>query len=221
MVNPPGYDDTMRRPPHHRLAPWFQLSERTLASYSLFELRRVIRRSSATGAEHSFLRLLAPDWVNVIPITADGLLVLVEQFRHGTDRFTLEIPGGVVDEGETPAGAAARELEEETGFRAGDLHRIGDVRPNPAFLSNTCWTFLALDCRADGVVSLDPSEEIAVHLVELEDFTQLIDDGAIDHSLVIAAHDHLQRGRRRGEPWAGTLRFARNAARGPSGCAGR
>lgn len=189
-------------PPHHSLQPWPHLGEETLGSYSLFELRRVTRQSPTTAAEHSFLRLIAPDWVNVVAITSDGLLVLVEQYRHGTDRVTLEIPGGVVDEGETPMEAAVRELEEETGFRPGELHPLGEVQPNPAFLSNTCWTYLALDCRHDGTPRPDPSEEITVRLVELEQFTQLIDDGAIEHSLVVAAHDHLQRGRRRGSVWA-------------------
>jgi ADP-ribose pyrophosphatase len=196
----------MKTPPNRRrLQPWPHLAEQTLATYSLFELRRVTRRSPTTAAEHSFLQLIAPDWVNVIAITTDGLLVLVEQYRHGTDRVTLEIPGGGVDEGETAMEAAVRELEEETGFRPGELHPLGEVHPNPAFLSNTCWTFLALDCRRDGAIRPDPSEEIAVHLVELDAFTQLIDDGTIEHSLVIAAHDHLQRGRRRGAVWARRL----------------
>jgi 8-oxo-dGTP pyrophosphatase MutT (NUDIX family) len=194
------------------------VAEEALGSYRLFELRRVTRRSPTTAAEHSFLRLLAPNWVNVIAITGDGRLVLVEQYRHGIDRATLEIPGGEIDEGETPAAAAARELEEESGYRAGELIQLGEVHPNPAFLSNTCWTFLALDCSADGVLNPDPSEEIAIHLVELDEFTNLIDEGKIEHSLVIAAHDHLQRGRRRGEPWARRLPASRNVGPGSGGC---
>ena len=193
----------MKQPPLERsVEAWATVGEEALGSYALFELRRVIRRSPSTAAEHSFLRLIAPDWVNVVAVTAEGRLVLVEQYRHGTNRVTIEIPGGAVDAGESPAEAAVRELEEETGFRAGRLHLLGEVHPNPAFLSNSCWTYLAVDCRRDGVMRPDPSEEISIRLVELETFTRLIDDGAIEHALVIAAHDHLQRGRRRGEPWA-------------------
>ena len=77
------------------------------------------------------------------------------------------------------------------------------------------WTFLALDCRRVGAIRPDPSEEIAVHLVELDAFTELIDDGTIEHSLVIAAHDHLQRGRRRGAVWARRLPADRNAPPSP------
>jgi 8-oxo-dGTP pyrophosphatase MutT (NUDIX family) len=188
------------------LRPWPLVAEQTLHEYSIFSLSRARRRSPSTGREHTFLRLDAPDWVNVIALTPGGRLVLVEQYRHGTDAFTLEIPGGAVDPGEQPETAAVRELEEETGYRAGAVHHVGTVEPNPAFLSNRCWTYLATDCSADGVVDPDPSEEITVRLTTLAEFTTLVDRGDITHSLVVAAHDHLQRGLRRGAPWSGHVR---------------
>jgi 8-oxo-dGTP pyrophosphatase MutT (NUDIX family) len=182
---------------------WATLATEVLGTYPIFELSRSRQRSPLSGREHQFLRLDCPDWVNVIALTDDNRMVLVEQYRHGTDEMTLEIPGGAVDPGEDPETAAARELEEETGYRASELIEIGRVDPNPAFLSNRCWTYLALGCRSDGTVNLDPSEEIEVSLAPLNDFARLIDEGAITHSLVIAAHDHLQRGIRRGAAWAG------------------
>ena len=190
---------------HDTPRPWITLDTELLGSYPIFELSRSRQRSQTSGREHHFLRLDAPDWVNVVAVTKSGELVLIEQYRHGTDEITLEIPGGAVDPGEDPATTAARELEEETGYRASELVGIGRVDPNPAFLSNRCWTFLALGCRADGELDLDPSEEIAVRLAPLASFGELIDQGAISHSLVIAAHDHLQRGIRRGAPWAARL----------------
>jgi len=197
--------------------PWITLSTEVLGTYPIFELSRNRLRSPMSGREHHFLRLDCPDWVNVIAVTDDGLMVLIEQYRHGTDEMTLEIPGGAVDPGEDPATSAARELEEETGYRASELIEIGWVDPNPAFLSNRCWTFLAIGCRSDGTVNLDPSEEIVVKLTPLGDFARLIDDGAITHSLVIAAHDHLQRGMRRGAEWAGRLGCSGNAMGGEPG----
>lgn len=185
--------------------PWVTLDTEVLGTFPIFELTRSLQRSPLSGREHHFLRLDCPDWVNIIAVTDDRQLVLIEQYRHGTDEITLEIPGGAVDPGEDPATTAARELEEETGFRAAELVEIGRVDPNPAFLSNRCWTYLALGCRADGEINPDPSEEIEVSLAPLDDFGRLIDDGSITHSLVIAAHDHLSRGIKSGANWAARL----------------
>jgi ADP-ribose pyrophosphatase len=190
----------------HKLRPWTTLATEVLGRYPIFDLSRSRQRSPLSGREHSFLRLRCPDWVNVIAVTDSGRMVLVEQYRHGTDTMTIEIPGGAVDPGESPAVSAARELEEETGYRATELIEIGRVDPNPAFLSNHCWTYRAIGCRADGETHFDPSEEIEVSLAPLADFGRLIDEGAITHSLVIAAHDHLQRGKKRGADWAEKLR---------------
>jgi 8-oxo-dGTP pyrophosphatase MutT (NUDIX family) len=183
--------------------------EEPLGEYAIFSLTRTVRESPATGRRHGFLRLDAPDWVNVIALTGDGRTILVEQYRHGTDAVTLEIPGGAVDGHETPVKAAARELEEETGYRARELHLIGEVEPNPAFLSNRCWTFVALGCTPDGATAPDPSEEITVRLAAPAALTELIDRGTIRHALVVAAHDHFQRAIRRREPWTEGLASAR------------
>jgi 8-oxo-dGTP pyrophosphatase MutT (NUDIX family) len=194
----------MTEKPHRPSGPaWPTVDQRILGRYKLFDLLKTNRRSPTTGAQHSFLRLEAPDWVNVIAVTEDQRLVLVEQYRHGTNEYTVEIPGGCVDPDEDPKAAAARELEEETGYRSDRIHLIGCVEPNPAFLSNRCWTYLAVGCRQDGTAAPDPSEEITVRLVDLPEFTELIEDGTIRHALVVVAHDHLQRARLRGEPWLG------------------
>jgi 8-oxo-dGTP pyrophosphatase MutT (NUDIX family) len=196
--------DRHRQPPGR----WPLVQEETLGRYTIFSLSASTRRSPVTGRTHRFVRLDPADWVNVVALTGDGRVVLVEQYRHGTDELTLEIPGGAVDPGEAPEVAARRELEEETGLVADELVAIGAVRPNPAFLSNTCWTYLALGCREGGTASPDPTEELAVHLTTLDGFTALIDERRIDHSLVLAAHDHLRRGLVADLPWAARVRAA-------------
>jgi len=188
-----------------KAAPWTTIETEILGTYPIFELSRSRQRSPISGREHRFLKLDCPDWVNVIAVTDGGELVLITQYRHGTDSLTLEIPGGAVDPGESPATTAVRELEEETGYRPSEIIEIGTVEPNPAFLSNRCWTYLALGCRDDGEVHFDPSEEIEVSLAPLADFGRLIDDGSITHSLVVCAYDHLCRGIKRGESWAARL----------------
>ena len=188
-----------------KAAPWTTLDTEILGTYPIFELSRSRQRSPISGREHHFCKLDCPDWVNIVAVTGSGEMVLVTQYRHGTDSMTLEIPGGAVDPGEDPATTAARELEEETGYRPAELVEIGAVEPNPAFLSNRCWTYLALGCRADGQTQFDPSVEIQVSLAPLAEFGRLIDSGEITHSLVVAGHDHLRRGISRGADWVARL----------------
>jgi 8-oxo-dGTP pyrophosphatase MutT (NUDIX family) len=165
---------------------WKILESRLIARTKLFTLEtrrcQVDQRSPA-----EFVVLDSPDWVNVVAITEPGNVVLIEQFRHGTQAVTLEIPGGVVDPGETPARAAARELLEETGYEAEEVILLGSVRPNPAFLNNTCYTFLARDARRVQEQSLDEGEDITILEAPMSDIPGLIADGRIDHALVIAA----------------------------------
>ncbi len=188
------------------IRPWPLVKRQVLGDHRIFTLTKTVRSSPSGAKEHSFIGLEAPDWVNVIALTGDGCLILIEQYRHGTDSLTLEIPGGAVDPGEDPATAGRRELEEETGYQCQRLELLGWVEPNPAFLDNRCWTYLALGCRPEGQVNFDPAEDIRIELSDLEGFTSLINDGTIRHSLVIAAHDHLQRGLAAGASWTADVR---------------
>lgn len=205
--------DTPRRTGYHllmthsrRILPWPVVKRHILGDHRIFRLTETVRRSPDGEREHRFIGLEAPDWVNVIALTEDGKLILIEQYRHGSDSLTLEIPGGAVDPGENPAAAGIRELEEETGYTCRRFEPLGCVETNPAFLNNRCWTYLALGCRPDGKVNFDPAEEIRVELTDLEGFTTLINDGTIRHSLVVAAHDHLQRGLTGKARWADAVR---------------
>lgn len=189
----------------HIIRPWPAVRTEVLGDHRIFTLTSTVRKKPGSESEHTFLGLEAPDWVNVVAITEEGKVVLIEQYRHGTDAITLEIPGGAVDAGEEPGIAGIRELEEETGFVCGTCELLGWVEPNPAFLNNKCWTYLALGCRPEGRTSFDPGEDIRVRLVSVREFTNLIDRGDIRHALVIAAHDHLQRGLASGATWAGDV----------------
>ncbi len=169
------------------LKPWTVLSSETVATTRVFELRRDVARSPRTGVERDFSRLVSAPWVNMVPLTPQGQVVLVRQWRHGVRRFTLEIPGGLVEAGEDPAAAAAREVREETGYAGEPPRRLGVVDPNPAIHDTLCHTFLIEGCRRVGEPRPDEAEDIEVVLRPLREIPELIRRGEIAHALVICA----------------------------------
>jgi ADP-ribose pyrophosphatase len=166
---------------------WERLSFRHGEPIILFRPRYDAMRHPRTGDVLTRLVLETRDWVNVVARTADGRYVLVRQYRFGTGTVTTEIPGGVVDPGETPRGAAERELREETGYTTDRWSPLGSVEPNPAFHDNRCHHFLAEDVRLTHPQALDGGEDIAVLTVTGAELVDLVRGGAIAHSLVIAA----------------------------------
>ena len=132
--------------------------------------------------------LLSPDWVNVVPVTPEGRLVLIRQFRPGSREITIEVPGGMVDARDAdPSKAALRELEEETGYKASKVVSTGKVRPNPAILRNWCHMFLALGVTPSGRTSQDPGEDVHTFLASWDEVDEWVRSGLITHSLVLNA----------------------------------
>lgn len=166
---------------------WKRMRSETVADARVFTVRRDYCQRDSDGAEHSFFVMENPDWVNVIALTETGDVILIEQFRHGTEEIILEIPGGMVDEGESHTVTAARELLEETGFAPREMVPLGRSRPNPAIQNNWIYHYLALDCEIQSETKFDEHESITVKLVPLAEIPRLIADGMINHSLVIAA----------------------------------
>ena len=175
---------------HPSLPHWKTTSERQLVHTRIFDLDAVTRTEEGTHREGEFFVIKGRDWINVIAITSDNRLVFVEQYRHGTNEFELEIVGGMVDAEESPLIAALRELKEETGFEPTSnsiIEQIGDVTPNPAFLNNHCYTFLVTNAERSFGQTFDEHENIHVRLEPLSEMDALVRSGEITHSLVIAA----------------------------------
>jgi ADP-ribose pyrophosphatase len=171
---------------------WKLISSRDISDHRIFHIRHDLYRFEPSGVEREFVVLDCPDWVNIIPLTDDGRVVLIRQFRHGTRDVSLEIPGGVVEADETPEAAAVRELAEETGYVPGSVKPLGFVLPNPAIQGNRSYSFLAEGCRLAAAPQPDSFDNIEVLLCPLEDIPAMIRSGEISHSLIISAFALLQ-----------------------------
>ena len=130
---------------------------------------------------------MAPDWVNVIALTTARELVLVRQFRYGTDEFSLEIPGGMIDPGEDPVAAGLRELREETGFTGGQARLLGGVHPNPAMQNNRCHFVFVEGVVRSAPLDWDENEEMEITTLPVDEVYALAYAGGISHALVLDA----------------------------------
>ena len=179
------------------IQPWLKLGSKPLGDFRLFKLRSDQKVSPRTGRPHDFIVLDCPGWVNVVALTPDERLVLIEQFRHGTNTVELEIPGGLMDPHDaSPVAAGVRELREETGYEGINARLLAEVFPNPAIMSNTCYTVLIEQCQLKHPVQWDSGEDILTRLVPLAEVPPLVAAGKIRHSLVVVALYHLELWRR-------------------------
>ena len=127
-----------------------------------------------------------PDWVNVIAITKDGQFVMERQYRHAARKISLELPCGVMEEGETPLEAAQRELLEETGFGGGQWKKLMELSPNPSAMSNTTHCFLAIGVEKIAEQHLDETEELSVLFMTKEEVKRMLNENQICQALMIA-----------------------------------
>jgi 8-oxo-dGTP pyrophosphatase MutT (NUDIX family) len=175
------------------IQPWPKISSRPLGDFRIFSVRSVTKRSPRTGLPHDFFVIDSVNWVNVIALTPDRRIVLVEQFRQGTDTVELEIPGGTMDPADTsPEATGVRELREETGCEGENPRVIGRVFPNPAIMSNTCFTVLVENCRMAAATRFDQTEDLVTKLVPVDEVPGLVASGKIRHCVVVAALFHFE-----------------------------
>lgn len=167
--------------------PWRHVDTTELHDCRVFRVSSSIAESPSTDRAHTFYRIDSSDWVNVVPVTPSGEIVMIRQYRHGSRSITLEIPGGLVDPGEAPAAAASRELLEETGHRGAHPEPLCAINPNPALFGNTCHSFVIRDARPVAPIENDATEETVVELVDRARLRALLEAGRIEHALVLVA----------------------------------
>lgn len=173
---------------------WRVVARDTVADCRVFRVQKLhsIREAAPDEAvgrrlESDFFCLDSKDFVNVVALTDDDEVILVEQYRHGTAEMTLEVPGGLVDAGEDPIAAGLRELVEETGYGGGRAEILGVCRPNPAIQSNRLTTILVRGAHPVATTAFDEHEECAVHVLPFAEVISRLDSGVIDHALVVVA----------------------------------
>lgn len=169
---------------------WITDSEKKEMDCRIFTVKSVWRKA-AENRKGRFTIIDSPDWVTILPIVKNSqggdCFLIVRQFRHGSSSLTKEFPAGMIDKGESPLEAAVRELEEETGYRAGKLTQLGSINPNPAFMSNQTHTFLAEDLQPLGRQNLDEHEMIEMELIPVEQLKGEIGTGPFNSAITLQA----------------------------------
>ena len=165
---------------------WNIVDDTLLQTCRVWDLRTRRYRHPESGKEGDFYYIDSRDWAVVVARTIEGEIILVRQFRWGSDELCWELPGGIVDEGEDPVAAGLRELKEETGYVAESGRLIGQCRPNPAILNNYCKVIFADGCRlSQEGTDWDEHEEMEVRALPEATVMDWARDGKILHALAL------------------------------------
>jgi len=165
------------------MEPW-----KTLRSEYLFQEKWLTVRSdqcvTADGIViDPYYIIERPDWVQVVAFDTEDRILAVRQYRHGEGRISVEVPGGIIEKGETPLAAARRELLEETGCVADRFEPLVSLSPNPAEQDNTMHCFIAFGARIKHTTDMDETENIESEFIEVHELLRLIDQGQFFHAL--------------------------------------
>ncbi len=170
------------------LHPWETVSSRTILRDQWLTLRADTCRRHDGRVIEPFYILEKRDFVHVLPVLTDGRLLLVRQWRHGGNTFSLELPGGVLDDGETPEEGARRELLEECGAHGTDWSLLTSFFPNPARQTNRFHAFLARNVSRVAGQQLDENEELELHALAPAEVDAAIAAGEFNQGNHIAAY---------------------------------
>lgn len=169
------------------MKPWSLLSRKTLVDRRWLRLHedRVLLPNGTVIDEFHLLH--TPHWSSVVALTDAGDVVLVEQYRYGLGRASLELPSGVINHGEQPLDAAKRELQEETGYVAERWEPLLEVSPEPSRSTCRASFFVAWGAHSAGQPRPESTEVIAVRQRTVQELLDDVETGRIDHAAHIGA----------------------------------
>lgn len=167
--------------------PWVQVGVRHTRDYAIFQTKTLDVTDPRDGRPFVRTVIETHDYANVLAVTQRDEVVLVRQFRFGVWANSLELPGGVIEPGEAPIDGVARELEEETGYRAAKVSLLGVAHNNPAIFNNKVHCFLAEGCEPVGEGAPDDGEDLQVVLAPRAALRDMVKRGEITHSHALTA----------------------------------
>ena len=168
---------------------WKVLESKELFSSGIFKLRSDRCELPDGRVMPRYFVMEFPDWVNVLPVTKDGQVILVKQYRHASGQVHLEIPGGSMDPRltESPEAGARREMLEETGYDSSQMELVCSHYPNPALQNNRMHTYIAFDCEKVAEQKFDEFEDLELYFCSIEKLEEHLLNGDISHSIMIAS----------------------------------
>lgn len=161
------------------------LSGQTVYSGHIFSVE-LLRVRLPDQRERDYDLVRHPDSVTILPLDHDGGIWFVTQFRVGSNSVLLELPAGVLDEGEKPEACAAREIREETGMAAGSLRHLGSNYLAPGYCSELNHVYLATDL-VSSPLQMDDDEFLNTRKVYADEIEELISSGDLQDSKSLAA----------------------------------